>query len=251
MKYSFAVWTCLILLCVSCKNSKSEPTPDVNEDTISVKAINHGSLALEYADITILVDPVGDATRYKTFDAVDIILVTDIHGDHFDIKRLEALASDRTKIILPQTVADRVFGDLKSKLIIMNNGDNRNIFDVKIEAVPMYNLREEALKYHTKGRGNGYVLTLGEKRVYISGDTEDIPEMRALKNIDMAFVCMNLPYTMPVESAANAVLEFKPKIVYPYHYRGTEGLSDVSKFKEIVSTANPEIKITQLNWYKD
>ena len=113
----------------------------------------------------------------------------------------------------------------------------------------MYNLREEALKFHQKGRGNGYVLTLGEERVYISGDTEDIPEMRQLKNIDKAFVCMNLPYTMTVESAASAVLDFKPKQVYPYHYRGTEGLSDVNKFKSIVNTGNAEIDVVQLNWY--
>ncbi len=99
-------------------------------------------------------------------------------------------------------------------------------------------------------RGNGYIITLGKKRLYFSGDTEDIPEMRALQYIDMAFVCMNLPYTMTVESAASAVLEFKPKQVYPYHYRGTEGLSDVVKFKELVSK-NPDIEVIQLDWYPD
>ena len=98
----------------------------------------------------------------------------------------------------------------------------------------MYNLREEAKKFHEKGRGNGYVIEKNDKRVYISGDTEDIPEMRSLQNIDIAFVCMNLPYTMTVENAASAVLDFKPNKVYPYHYRGTEGLSDVSKFKSLV-----------------
>ena len=113
----------------------------------------------------------------------------------------------------------------------------------------MYNLRDEALKFHTKDRGNGYVLTLGDERVYISGDTEDIPEMRKLKDIDIAFVCMNLPYTMTVESAASAVLDFKPKQVYPYHYRGTKGLSDVGKFKDIVNDADPEIEVIQLDWY--
>ena len=113
----------------------------------------------------------------------------------------------------------------------------------------MYNLREEALKFHSKGRGNGYVFTVNEERIYFSGDTEDIPEMRTLKNIDKAFVCMNLPYTMVVESAADAVLAFKPKQVFPYHYRGTNGLSDVAKFKEIVNKNNPTIKVVQLNWY--
>jgi len=102
----------------------------------------------------------------------------------------------------------------------------------------MYNLREEALKFHTKGRGNGYVLSINNERIYISGDTEDIPEMRNLKNIDKAFVCMNLPYTMTIESAASAVLDFKPKNVYPYHYRGTDGMSDVDKFKTLVNREN-------------
>ena len=113
----------------------------------------------------------------------------------------------------------------------------------------MYNLREEALKFHTKGRGNGYVLTINEERIYFSGDTEDIPEMRNLKNIDKAFVCMNLPYTMTVESAADAVLAFKPKQVYPYHYRGTQGLSDVAKFKKIVNEKDTSIEVVQWNWY--
>ena len=120
---------------------------------------------------------------------------------------------------------------------------------ITIEAIPMYNLREEALKFHPKDRGNGYVLTLGDERIYISGDTEDIPEMRKLKDIDIAFVCMNLPYTMTVDNAASAVLDFKPKYVYPYHYRGTEGLSDVSKFKDIVNDGNPDIEVVQLDWY--
>jgi L-ascorbate metabolism protein UlaG (beta-lactamase superfamily) len=114
----------------------------------------------------------------------------------------------------------------------------------------MYNLREEALQFHKKGRGNGYVIELAGQRIYISGDTEDIPEMRKLQEIDKAFVCMNLPYTMPVESAADAVLDFKPKKVYPYHYRGQGGLSDVQKFKTLVNTGNSDIEVIQLNWYK-
>ncbi len=115
----------------------------------------------------------------------------------------------------------------------------------------MYNLREDALQYHPKGRGNGYIVEFGGKRVYISGDTEDIPEMRQLKDIDMAFVCMNLPYTMTVESAASAVLDFKPKQVYPYHYRGTEVFGVVEKFKSLVNKGNKDIEVIQLDWYKN
>ena len=116
---------------------------------------------------------------------------------------------------------------------------------IGITAIPMYNLPETPDAFHTKGRGNGYVLTIGGKNIYISGDTEDIPEMRALKNIDIAFVCMNLPYTMPPDQAAQGVLAFKPKIVYPYHYRG----QDVNIFKNLVNTGDKNIEVRLRNWY--
>ncbi len=160
-----------------------------------------------------------------------------------------AVTVKNTHILAPKAVADKLSEGLKSKTKIIANGENFELLKFNIEAVPMYNLRPEALKFHEKGRGNGYVIEKANKRIYISGDTEDIPEMRDLKNINMAFVCMNLPYTMTVESAVDAVLTFKPKTVYPYHYRSTEGLSDVSRFKELVNAGNPEIKVTQLDWY--
>jgi L-ascorbate metabolism protein UlaG (beta-lactamase superfamily) len=134
--------------------------------------------------------------------------------------------------------------DLRNSATILTNGQTGELLGVKIEAIPMYNLTTERLKFHDKGRGNGYVATLGAKRIYLSGDTEDIPEMRALKNIDVAFVCMNLPYTMTVEQAAQAVRAFKPRIVYPYHYRG----SDINKFKELVGTdAGVDVRLRE--WY--
>jgi L-ascorbate metabolism protein UlaG (beta-lactamase superfamily) len=113
----------------------------------------------------------------------------------------------------------------------------------------MYNLPEEADSRHTKGRGNGYVLTLGGKRIYLSGDTDDILEMRALKNIDIAFVCMNQPFTMTIHEASSAVLEFKPKVIYPFHYRGQSGLSNVEEFQKIVKDSNPAIEVRLRNWY--
>ena len=133
---------------------------------------------------------------------------------------------------------------LKSKLVILKNGETKEIHGVKITAVPMYNLTTERLKFHDEGRGNGYVVEMGGKRIYLSGDTEDIPEMRSLKNIDIAFVCMNLPYTMTEAQAASAVREFHPKVVYPYHYRG----SDLEKFKTLVGTdVGVEVRIR--DWY--
>ena len=134
--------------------------------------------------------------------------------------------------------------DLRKGATVMANGQTGELLGVKIEAIPMYNLTAERLKFHNKGRGNGYVVTLGGKRIYLSGDTEDIPEMRALKNIDVAFVCMNLPYTMTVEQAARAVRAFKPRIVYPYHYRG----SDINKFKTLVGT-DVGVEVRLREWY--
>ena len=129
-------------------------------------------------------------------------------------------------------------------MVILKNGETKEIHGVKITAVPMYNLTTERLKFHDEGRGNGYVVEMGGKRIYLSGDTEDIPEMRSLKNIDIAFVCMNLPYTMTETQAASAVREFHPKMVYPYHYRG----SDLEKFKTLVGTdVGVEVRIR--DWY--
>jgi L-ascorbate metabolism protein UlaG (beta-lactamase superfamily) len=131
---------------------------------------------------------------------------------------------------------------------VLANGESTSWRDIGIEAMPMYNLDPEKQRFHPKGRGNGYVLTLGGARIYISGDTEDIPEMRALENIDAAFVCMNLPYTMDVEAAADAVLEFRPRIVYPYHFRGSGGMSDLDDFQSRVA-AKPGVEVRVLSWY--
>jgi L-ascorbate metabolism protein UlaG (beta-lactamase superfamily) len=213
---------------------------------IQIHPINHATFAMSWNGKWIFVDPVGGAERFNSLNATpDIILVTDIHGDHFHAPTLKELAQPKTKIIAPQAVASQFPAELKAKAVIMANGDKREIEGISIEAVPMYNLTPERLKFHNKGRGNGYVVTLGGKRIYISGDTEDIPEMRALKNIDVAFVCMNLPYTMTVEQAASAVKEFKPKIVYPYHYRD----SDTAKFKQLVGE-NSGIEVRLRDWYK-
>ncbi len=211
--------------------------------------IEHATAVLELGDVTLYIDPVGGKSIFEGQKSPDLILITDIHGDHFNLETLQELDTDGVTIVLPQAVADQIPGDSGLSLEIMGNGETKEFSGIGIEAIPMYNLREEALDFHTKGRGNGYVITFGGGRLYFSGDTEDIPEMRALKNIDKAFVCMNLPYTMTVESAADAVLEFKPKEVYPYHFRGRPDVSDVAKFKELVNQGNPDIKVVQLDWY--
>lgn len=218
--------------------------PTQNGDLI-IHPVNHATFVLSWNGKTIYVDPVGGAKRFEGLPRPDLILVTDIHGDHLHPETLAAVAGDKAKIVVPAAVAAKLPGNLRPLTTVLANGQTKSILDISIEAIPMYNLTGDRLKFHDKGRGNGYVLTLGGKRVYLSGDTEDIPEMRALKNIDMAFVCMNLPYTMTVDQAASAVREFKPKIVYPYHYRG----SDTEKFKKLVGeTSGIEVRLR--DWYK-
>lgn len=254
------------ILLIGCKEQQSKKSPgdsgidvtaevstkDENESKtldITIIPIEHATMVLEWNDLTIYVDPVGGAPAFEVQKQPDLILITDIHGDHFSLETLEALDTSKAKIIVPQAVADLIPESYTPQLDILDNGDSKERFGITVEAIPMYNLREEALKFHEKGRGNGYVLNMGGNRLYFSGDTEDIPEMRALDNIDKAFVCMNLPYTMTPESAASAVLEFSPKQVYPYHYRGNPDVSDVSKFKELVQQGSSEIEVIQLDWY--
>ncbi len=220
-----------------------------NEKGFTINPVEHATMVLNWDGTIIYVDPIGGKETFSKFTEPDMVLITDIHGDHMDIPTLEAIAVEKTVLFAPKAVFEKLPENLQNKTQVINNGDLINDFEMTIEAIPMYNLREEALKFHEKGRGNGYVLERNGKRIYISGDTEDIPEMRNLKNIDIAFVCMNLPYTMTVEKAADAVLAFIPKTVYPYHYRGTEGLSDVAKFKTLVEAGKPDIKVTQLDWY--
>ncbi len=244
----------LLFICtfICCKNSENNKLTDKDktaQEELKIIPFQHASFILKYGEIDIYVDPTGEANAYEAFGNADIILITDIHGDHYNIKTLSKLDLSNATIIAPEAVVAKFPEEFKPKYNMLNNNESVSINNITVEAIPMYNLREEALKFHTKGRGNGYVLTINNERIYISGDTEDIPEMRDLKDIDKAFVCMNLPWTMPVESAASAVLEFKPKTVFPYHYRGSQGMSDVNLFKEIVNKADKSIEVQLLDWY--
>ena len=234
--------------------SAQRPNPDKVETKagpLMIQPVFHGSLVLTWNGKTIYIDPYNGAKGYVGLAAPDLILITDIHGDHMNIETLSAIETSKAKLIVPQAVADQLPENLKSKAVVLSNGNKITEGGVSVSALPMYNLPESADSRHTKGRGNGYVLNLGGKMVYISGDTEDIPEMRALTNIDIAFVCMNLPYTMDIDQAASAVLEFKPKIVYPYHYRGQGGLNDVEGFKKLVDAGKASIDVRLRNWYAE
>ncbi len=230
------------------------PEPDTvpsDDGEIIIHPVLHGTLVLQWSGKTIYVDPYGGAERFAGLDKPDLILITDIHGDHMNLATLKALDTKEAKFIVPQAVADKLSADYEKQLIVVNNGGIHVEDNIFINAVPMYNLPEDSTSRHPRGRGNGYFVNLGGKGIYISGDTEDIAEMRNLRNIDIAFVCMNLPYTMDVDQAASAVLDFKPKIVYPYHYRGRPDISDTKKFKELVNAKNKNIEVRLKNWYTE
>lgn len=228
------------------------PAPDkveTSKGTLSIQPILHGSLVLTWDGKTIYVDPYGGTKAFKGVAAPDLILITDIHGDHLNQATLDSINTSNAVIVAPQAVVDKLPENLKSKAVVVSNGASTDQNGIAISAIPMYNLPEAADSRHTKGRGNGYILTLGGKKIYMSGDTEDIPEMRSLKDIDVAFICMNLPFTMDINQASSAVLEFKPKVVYPYHYRGQGGLSDTEAFKKLVDAGNAKIEVRLRNWY--
>ncbi len=228
---------------------EGETAAATNEEQIDIHPISHATAVINWGETTIYLDPVGGADAFSGMDGADLVLVTDIHGDHMSAETLGALNLNNVPIIAPQAVKDELPDSLGTKITVMNNGETLDQNGISIEAIPMYNLREEAKQYHPKGRGNGYLLEKDGKRLYIAGDTEDIPEMRNLQNIDIALVPMNLPYTMPVDAAADAVIEFAPQKVYPYHFRGKDGKADVEQFRKLVNEGNPNVEVIVANWY--
>ncbi len=206
----------------------------------------HGTLRIDVAGTNIWVDPWTKA-GLQGFKA-DLILITDNHFDHLDTAAIEAVRKPGTVVVAPPVVAAELakanLPDLP--VTVMKNGEKTEILGIKFEAIPMYNLvrgPEEGGLFHDKGRGNGYILEFGNGRVYIAGDTECTDEMKALTDINVAFVPMNLPYTRPPAEAAACVTAFKPKVVYPYHYFG----SDLSEFETPVATAGIEVR--KREWY--
>lgn len=249
MRSLVRLFTCLLLAACITTVQAQRAEPDqltTGKGSLTIQPITHATLVLTIGNTVIYVDPTGGADNFKGLPSPTMILVTDIHGDHFDPKTIAAVKTATTKIIVPQVCADQLPAEDKAKAVILHNGDKTAQEGISITAIPMYNLPvDNPNSRHTKGRGNGYVLNIGGKNIYLSGDTQGIPEMRALKNIDVAFVCMNLPFTMDVKEAADAVLAFKPKIVYPYHYRG----QDTNEFKRLVDAGNAGIEVRLRNWY--
>ncbi len=238
-----------VFLSTNINNKKQNTMNNTQSEEVEIVPIEHASMVLKWNGKVIYVDPVGELQLFSKQPIPDIILLTHTHADHFDVKTLQALAKDQTLIIAPMSVADKVPDTVLGTLLVAKNGQKTNQQGFTIKIIPAYNLPDSEKDFHPKGEGNGYVLEANNKKIYISGDSSDTPEMRSLKNIDIAFVAMNLPYTMSVEEAADTVLAFKPKKVYPYHYRTPTGFSDVEKFKKLVNEKSTEIEVMQLNWY--
>ncbi|WP_169788789.1 MBL fold metallo-hydrolase [Vulgatibacter incomptus] len=202
--------------------------------------MHHGTLRLELDGAVVWIDPwsEGDLSGPKA----DYVLITDIHPDHFDASALSKVVKEGTVVVAPPVVADQVPG-----AVVLRNGESRDLGKLGVEAIPMYNLERGPAPgklFHDKGRGNGYLLTVGDKRIYISGDTECTDEMKALRNVDVAFVSMNLPYTMPPSEAAVCIQAFRPKVMYPYHFRGSN-LGEL----EAALASQPGIELRIRRWY--
>lgn len=219
---------------------------------VVIYPIDHATFVIDYNGLIIAVDPVGGEENFSKFKKADLIIITDIHSDHVNIETLNLIQKESSVLICPKAVYDMIKDDIKCEIKIMDNGSKVNVMNIEIKAYPMYNISNDKLMYHPKGRGNGYVLNTGNKFIYISGDTENISEMEELKGIDIAFLCMNLPYTMDINQAKDAVLLIKPKVVYPYHFRSQGNIkSDVQKFKTLVESKDPSIEVRIRNWYKE
>ena len=233
------ICSALFLVCCAYADDQTQSF-STSSGPVRITPLNHASTLIEAGGKFIYLDP-AKPVDFSGKPKADLILITDIHGDHMDPGSIQAISKTGTEILAPMAVVQTV---TTAKAIA--NGETKTWQNWSIEAVAAYNLKRGPAPgklFHDKGRGNGYVLTYGGKRFYFSGDTEGVPEMRALQNIDIAFVCMNLPYTMPPDEAADAVKAFHPKIVIPYHYRG----SDLKVFQKGLEGSGVEVRL--LDWY--
>jgi L-ascorbate metabolism protein UlaG (beta-lactamase superfamily) len=242
---AFVIFTMLV---AATGNVLASRPPDNLPEII---AISHASAVVEWDEATVFVDPVGAQSRYAPYGTPDIVVLTHIHPDHLSVETMIGMLARDTVVLAPQSVIDVL------PLMIANNtirpfeaGTTQEVLGITFTAVPAYNLRPEAQRYHPRSRGDiGVVMDVDGTRVYFSGDSEGTPEMLALENIDTAVVAMNLPFTMGVEAAAEAVATFSPRVVIPYHYRSSDGFSDLEEFERILADLNPAVRVERKEWY--
>jgi L-ascorbate metabolism protein UlaG (beta-lactamase superfamily) len=226
--FALSVAVLLLPLSVSAQGHFDKDVIKTSAGDLEITFIGHATLMFIFGDKVVHIDPWTRLTDYSNMPKADLILITHEHRDHLDPQAVKALRAAKTDVVLTAKCAEKIRGG-----IIMKNGNVKIIQGLKIEAVPAYNIvhmRSKGVPYHSKGVGNGYVITLGDKRVYVAGDTENTPEMKHLNEIDLAFLPMNLPYTMTPEMVADAAKAFKPRILYPYHY----GKTDTSRLVELL-----------------
>lgn len=240
-----ATGTALIRPYAAMAAAHAADTYPTNGGEVTIHPVSHASFVMETPIGTIYNDPVGDPSAYGDFPEPDLILITHEHGDHYNADTLSAIVGANTQLLTNPAVFDMLPEGLKARATSIGNGDSTEILGLTVDAIPAYNLTEDRMQYHPQGRDNGYILRFDGLTVYIAGDTEDIPEMRALDGIDVAFVPFNLPYTMDEAQAASAVAEFAPGVVYPYHYRD----SDPEKFATLLKDEGAETEVKIGPWY--
>ncbi|MBN2684902.1 MAG: MBL fold metallo-hydrolase [Pontiellaceae bacterium] len=222
-------WVTGIMICCGlsafAQDTEVDTVQTANE--VEITFLGHGTLMLKYNDKVIHIDPYSRVADYDKLPKADLVLITHDHGDHLDAGALGKVRTENTEVWVAPSCDGKVDG-----AVVLKNGDKKAFKEIGIEAVPAYNLPKEGNDriFHPKGNGNGYILTFGKTRVYVAGDTEFTPEMKALKDIKVAFLPMNLPYTMTPEMVADAAKAFKPQILYPYHY----GETDTSKLVDLL-----------------
>ena len=236
---------------------ETSTTPEAKTERPKIKSavkmtpIFHSAVVLEYDGKTIFIDPYDKPEKFDGFPAPDMVVITHTHGDHFSKDVLSDFNLSKAELFGPEAVIAEAGEFGFAKMTTLGNGDDVARGDISIEAVASYNLPKSESASHPPGKFNGYVVELGDERYYFSGDTGPVDEMRKLEDIDFAFVCMNLPYTMTMEDAADAVLDFKPRVVYPFHYRNKDGtFMDTEQFAEMVTKGDKGIEVRVLDWYK-
>ena len=242
MKYLAFLFT--VLLSATAADAASREIPQdvikTSAGNLEISFIGHASLMLQFRGKIIHVDPYSKEGDYTQLPKADLILITHDHVDHYDPKALASIQTDDTAMIIPMSCADRI-----PEGLVMKNGDTLTELGIEVRAVPAYNIvhkRENGEPYHPKGVGNGYVLTFGEKHIYIAGDTENIPEVKALRGIDVAFLPMNIPFTMTPAMVADAARAIKPPMLYPYHY----GETDPQQLVALLKDSGIEVRVREL-----